>query len=563
MRTKSAQAQAVIDNPSHSARVIVWVADSAGALQELTASDITYGAPLHLDTVASLTVEESVDTPRVANIALNFQQGLFSRSPLNVTGSNPLQTAAASIFVGREVLIECIVTPADGNLDLGSGCRMTLFNGYIDSTAFPENQLELVCTDRTAKLRDTWIEKERLYGFCTGAFATKGAFVYRNDLILGVGDLIVPSKLNMNGHFYRVTGGAGAIGATEPVWPTGAGAVVASGFLSLTESGATSTAGIAVETIMQQILTDNGIAETMITPVSPTWLIYPYLQGRTSVLDALKQFSTQLGWRLAFMWNAGAAAFRLTFQAPDRARITVDKAIAANDETRCSDLSIDVFGIRNVVRVTYGNAAARDNDGIPRREFVERTNAASVTKYGRRYMEVTEADTSNIDSPSEGATLAQAVVDDLAEPTVGAGIDCPIDPFVEIGDMIQLPADGRRMSSAQLLACESMRFSFAGESARSSFVVRGKPSAGRLTWLALDGKRKEKQDDIHLTTMLDSLAPSQLLASLVGGQSVKIGNADVALGGKRHGTTEHELHVSATAGFVPSPSTKRGPMPAW
>jgi hypothetical protein len=555
MRTKTTQAIAVIANPSHGARVVVFVADSGGTLRELGAArkDLTDG----INPVTDLTIEESVDTVRTCNFTMMTAFGKWNRSPLVLGATNPFQPSTPTVTIGRAVKVVVTVTPPDHDIELSAGCTLTVFEGFVDAVDFAEGMMEVTCTDKMAVLRDTWIEKERVYGFCTGAFATKGAFVWRYDNVdLAIGDLVIPSKLKMNGHFYRVTAKVSAGSTVEPTWPTGGGSTVVSGGITFTESGATSTVGIAVETLIQQILTDNGIAETLITPVSPGWTIYPYVQERSSVMDALKVLSNQIGWRLCFIWNAGASAYRLTLFSPNRSAAVADKTLTVSEEVGCASLGIDVFSIRNAVRVIYGDASSRDPDGLPVRIVCDVSDPASIAKYGRRFMELREGDVSNIDSFAEATTLANAVLADLKEPTIGLDVTCPVDPFLEVGDMVQMNADGIRFSSALLLAVEKLRLSFSEGVAKTQLTLRGQPVAQRQGWLELDGKRKINKGDIHTLTMLDSTSPTQTAASVIGGQSIVLSDADSA-GGKVKGTTMHEIHISETPGFTPSASTKR------
>lgn len=549
MRTKSAQASAVLANVAHTARILLEVADSGGTLQSIV--DACGESPIE-----SVKIEESVDAVRTATVSLQMAQGLRSRSPFNVGAGNPEQLSAASMTVGREVKITAVVTPDDSSLGPITGLSLEIFRGYVDELQTPGPLLELTCTDQTAKLRDTWIERERVYGLCTGVNATRGAYVWRYDLpAFAVGDLVLPSELKANAHFYKVTAGAGAPTATEPVWPTGAGSTVVSGGVTFTEAGITSAIGTAVETVMQQILTDNigAIAlATLAVPVSPSWVITPYIQARTSVQDAMQQFATQLGWRCCFVWNAGAGAYQLTLFAPDRTRVTVDLALAVDQELECTDLGVDLFSIRNVVQVVYGDSAVMDPHGTPWRKTIAVTDAPSVAKYGRRFMEVSEADVSAIDSAAEATQLANYILADLKEPLLGMRLSIPIDPFIEIGDMVQVPADARRFSSANLLAVEGLEHSFDSNGARTSLTLRGQPVAARAGWLTIEGRHTK---DVHLTSLLTQLGPTAQSGSVVGGQRLDLINGQTLKGGRKFGRNV-EVHLSTSPGFTPSSATK-------
>lgn len=71
------------------------------------------------------------------------------------------------------------------------------------------------------------------------SFATNSQDVYpawRASLVVVLDEVFLPTVLN--GHKYKITT-AGTLGATEPTWPTGAGATVASGTAVFTEFGST------------------------------------------------------------------------------------------------------------------------------------------------------------------------------------------------------------------------------------------------------------------------------------------------------------------------------------
>ena len=537
MITKSAQVSAYLANPTHTAALRVFVANSAGTLKHV--ATLVPGA----DPTISVEIEESVDDHRHCTITLQRQVGYHSLAPLidNLTAGQPATALA------RKVVIDVAIQPAGGDATLSS---IDTFNGYIDRIEWPDDMMVLQCSDQSAKLRDTFIERERVYGLCTGAYATKGAYIWNDKSdapALVVGDLVLPSKLNANGHFYRVTAAASPQLTTEPTWPTGGGSTVVSGGVTLTESGSTSTTGIAVETIMQQILDDNGLsAFTLSVPVSPSWIITPYIQQRESVLDALTVFAEQIGWNLRF----SKSTFALTLSAPDRAATVAVKTIAATEECEFSELSEDITEIRNVVAGIYGDASSRDGEGAPTRIRREVSDATSITKYGRRFMEISEASNSNIDSSSEMDQMINAVLADLKEPTAIASISFPVDPYLELGDLIQFPADSLRFQATQKLAIVAMRDRYEAKGQRTTITVGGQPVARRTGWLAMDTRIAE--DRGHQLQILDTQGPSVTITPTIGGARTRIGGTVYTRDPRAQG---FEVHISDTPGFTPSSAT--------
>jgi hypothetical protein len=540
VRTKGAGAAAILANPSHGGVCTVSVYDAAGTTPYNLA-----GQTFPTDPVLEVTIQDGIDGPRTATVILQRQQGARSVAPL-VTAGNPL---AGLVDVGRRITITCAVVPPDSE---ASAETITVFDGFVDEVAWPDDSCTLTCTDKTAKLRDTWIETERAYGFATGASATKGVMVWNPLYVPALNDLVVPSQANFNGHFYKVTGTSpGGAEPVEPPWPTGSGATVTTDNL-FQEVGTVSETGTADETIIQQIINDAGLSAfcTLQTPVSPSWLIRPYVQQRSSVADAIKGLIDQLGWYCRYEWSTGLSKYELTLKQPARTATTANKTLTVYEELKTSSLAVDVFSIRNAVRITYSETASRAANGQVPRKQVEVTDATSITKYSRRYMEVQEADTSQIDSSTEASRMAQAIVDDLKEPLIGLALAFPVDPYLELGDLIAIPADGLRFSATQTLAVDTLTHRFQQGSSSTEVKLRGKPASNRQGWLELDARLKP--GEVGQTTAFDTVSATTVTTSAV------VGGVNISLAyslGKGAGIPCVEVHLSTSAGFTPGPST--------
>lgn len=543
MRTKSAQATAVLANPAHTARAIVTVYDA-----DDNATTFESGELLGItEPTLSVEVKQDVDSFRTATVTLLRQQGRYSLSPLVTTG-NPLDPL---VNVGWRIVIETELLPPDVGAGVIAGLRETIFDGFIDEMRWPGDDLELVCTDKSAEPRDRWIERERFYGAATGAYATKGCYLWDYTMpALVVGDLVMPSETNLNGHFYRVTAATSPQTVAEPTWPTGSGSTVVSGGVTLTESGVTSETGVAVEELIQQILDDNGLSNIVLDcPTSPSWNIRPYLQKRETVMGAIKALVEQLGWWLRFEWSSTSSAYVLRLAEPDRASTTVHKVLTEDDEVDCTELGIDVWSIRNVVRVVYGDSSSRSPTGGPTRIALEVSDATSIAQYGRRFMEVAEDDASAIDTAAEATRLANAILSDLAQPLIGVGLSFSLDPYLELGDRITIPADGLRWSAAQTLAVQSLSHVIDGAGARTTVTMRGAPAAAHNGWLDMEGRINRA--DVHRLTMANSVSLTTTVAPSVGGTRFTAARSL----NKSALNTAMELHVSPTTGFAPSAST--------
>lgn len=553
MAVRDASIDAVIANPSHSGRCVVYIGDSAGAVTALG----TVGGVVDLyDPLEGAEVTFSIDAHGTCTLRVKRQLGKWSFSPLSVGGGNPLQPTEARFAYGRRVQVFAYVTPPDAGMNTPATTRW-VFDGVIDSIAWPNETMEIVCSDRTGTLRDTFIERERMYGFCTGA--TRGAEVWRYDIgALGLNTVVVPSKLRQTGHWYFVSV-AGTPAVTEPAWPTGAGATVVSGTCTFTEGGVTSLVGQSAETIMGQLLTDNPSTGSvphpaLYTPVASGWVIKPFIQSRMSLLKALEVFPEQIGWRLHMWWDqanavGGGAIWYLRFIVPDRARAVVDKTIPLDHETDCSDLSTNGWMVRNVIHVVFPDTTSRDPGGQPWRVTRIASDAPSIAANGRRFMEIREDDTSQIQTAAQADTLAAAVLADLKDAPIGLSVQIPSDPWCDVGDMVKVLADGFRYSTDQTLAAQQVKHAWGDQSARTELTLLGKPAARREGWLVKDTRLRG--NDPYATVLFDSESITESLVPVIGG--ARFGHSG---NGSKQGLEPHyEIHISETPAFTVSAAT--------
>jgi hypothetical protein len=547
VRTISANESAILTaTGGRKTRVRVKVKDSGGTFRDLT----TYPG---LNLVLGCDWGEGVDSPGMdADIQLKRESEKISLAPLMT--ASPLNRAfaypgsyAKLIDVAREVQIET-ATVADG-VEPVLGDWSLQFHGYIDVTdAASGPNLTLRCADQQAKLRDTYIERERAYAFAQGGNATKGCDYWRPSMTYsGTGARGIPTEAKKNGHFYRITT-SGTTGSTEPAWPTGAGATVTDGTVVWTESGSTSiTAGTAVQTVIQQIIDDNlgsGVF-TLEVPASPGWSIKAYKQERMSVWDAIKKLADQIGWDIRFKWHSGSSSFKLTLYSPDRAKVVPNRTFGPSERYPLKELSVDVAWIRNAVQVVYNDSADLDAQKRPKRKTVVRTDPTSVTAYGRRFCEVAEGETSNIDSATEANTLADAILSDLANPVADHACELPYFRHVELSDLLRWSSDSLHYDSNQDLAVTSYRHHIGNDGkGRTDIKTRGKPSAGEKRW-------HRKMDRDRHTLDLDNTGSISFLATdVVGGTKISILGTEQKAALEQH----YAIHLSDSAGFTPSTS---------
>lgn len=242
-----------------------------------------------------------------------------------------------------------------------------------------------------------------------------------------------------------------------------------------------SAAGTAVEGEMQDILDDNDTGVNMSVPASPSWAITSWVQRKEPVLEALRRLAFQIGWDVRYKWRASPPGYALTLYEPDRTKVTPDRTLSASQYYDVTRLAMNRAGIRNVVRVIYTDA----DEG---RKAVERSNATSINKYGRRFMEIVEVASWQIDTSTEATAMADGALYDLKEPKMDQEVVMPYFFPVELGDLYRFSANGLHYSTAQDLAVIGFRHHLSRDEQRTTLIVRGSPAGAYKQWLVREAR---------------------------------------------------------------------------
>jgi len=235
-----------------------------------------------------------------------------------------------------------------------------------------------------------------------------------------------------------------------------------------------------------QALINAGISvapPALYTPVSPGWTIGPWTQRRESVMQSIQTLADQIGWLVKYKYDPISRLYRLTLHDPQRAQTRFDGVITPKDYTQVSRIAQALTNVRNVVRVSFldtnGGANGVDREGnvrgAPAKQ--EASDAASIALYGRRFMEIAESATSNIDSNAEALEMASAILADLKTPDVNIDLDLPYWE-IEIGDRLLFEENGRTWDTPQTMCVVSKTISFQGGSVRTSLQMKAAPASG-------------------------------------------------------------------------------------
>lgn len=246
----------------------------------------------------------------------------------------------------------------------------------------------------------------------------------------------------------------------------------------------------SIQNVMQSIMTAHAgsPAQTLNVAASPGFNINPYNQEPMPIFQALQELVFLIGWDLRPRWVSAFNEFRLTLSEPDRTTTTTQHTIFADEIFDYTDAGISIDDVRNVVRVVYTDGTLTQGGQLVTKEVV-RSDSASITKYGRRWFELTEGSSSQIDTQGEAEALADAVLADLAEPRLSCSLDVPLWWPVEIGDYYLLEADAQRWGADQQLAVIGYRHVVDSSGAAiTSLTLTGKPRSGHRQWLEREGR---------------------------------------------------------------------------
>ncbi len=246
-----------------------------------------------------------------------------------------------------------------------------------------------------------------------------------------------------------------------------------------------STSGIAVETVMNQILADNGIAITVTVPVSPNWFLLPYEQARVPVFDALRALALQIGWDLRYKYPAVGDTPLLTLYPPDRTgvftNLVTGLVVTPDEYIKVTNMEIGDDEVRNFGRLIYVDGATGT------KAEVTQFDSASIATFNRRYIEISEGSSSNIDTAAEAQAMIDAVIADLATPFADHALEIFHLWPVQLGDVMRCTANDVHYTDDQEYAVVALSHRFADGHAESTLQMRGKPAGAYRQWIAMHG----------------------------------------------------------------------------
>lgn len=242
--------------------------------------------------------------------------------------------------------------------------------------------------------------------------------------------------------------------------------------------------GIAIQTVMQSIIDDvfGAAVHTVYVPVSPGFNVVTYRQQKMSVMDALQDLVQLIGWDIRYKWDDGTSAFRLTLSEPPRTKTVPDYTFGPSAYINIRDLELDLTNIRNVVSVSF-----KDSADLGNRNTVTVSDAPSITKYGRRFFLMQEADSSPIDTSAEATEMADAALADLKDPKANQEAGLHLFWPTDLGDLYRYSPNAVTYNVNQDLAVSEITHEISRDSHRTRIRVRGSPAGQYITWLGRGG----------------------------------------------------------------------------
>lgn len=243
--------------------------------------------------------------------------------------------------------------------------------------------------------------------------------------------------------------------------------------------------GVLLEDVITQLFEDNGFLglSPALPDGSPNWYLEEYEQDTVNLLDAARTLAQQIGWDLRYRWNGNTPQLQL-FD-PGRSKtftnLVTGFTIGPGEYTSVTKMTIDDQWVRNDGKLKYRDATT----GL--QAEVTSSDAASINTFGRRPIHLDERSTRNIDSAAEAQNMLDIVIADLKYPFADHAIDTYLLWPLELNDLLQFAANDVHYDAAQTYAIVGYTHTIRKGHMSSSFLTRGTPSGGYLTWIRKHG----------------------------------------------------------------------------
>jgi hypothetical protein len=506
------------------------------------------------DWVESVSYNGGTDVS-VAKASIRIRRQAERLTLATLMTSKYSQAHGVLLDIANKIVVEVAVTGHDLPRPSASGDWVEVFRGEIDDVDWGKDPVTLKCRDQGHLLVDTFIEVQRVYGSPSGTNIETviqdllddnintpqlGGFSPGNPLELysvngtgapafnpsdSPGFLIrtfIQSKESLFATIRRLAQMIGfdvkylwheITGQFQLVWRAPPRPVSAQGTLTLTGQpvatetftiNATTVTAVAAAPTTDEFLIGSTVTETVENIVA----------ALNTGSEAANIFADRVenADKVLIEWSSSGTAGNSIVFTEAMTNTTADGGgtlggtqLGADGPT-IPDFTFDHDGyfslnrvriakqnIRNVQQVTF-----QDPNNLNQRITVIRFDAASIAKNGRRFMEMTEASASPIDTVQEAANLANIALNDLSEPDVEQSAEMRYFWPIEDYDLYEFEANNQHYDTNQKLAVSKFSHKLTRTSSRTVMETRGKPAGGIDRWLRLEGDNiRNPAQDLH------------------------------------------------------------------
>jgi hypothetical protein len=276
-------------------------------------------------------------------------------------------------------------------------------------------------------------------------------------------------------------------------------------------------AGTPILDVSQELVDDGmGVGQYVLetTPAPPSFNVTRYEVTEVSVWEALEKLGDQPGAVFRQAWSYTASEYRTILVTPPREKVLPDYEVTPSTYLDVHHISTGSANLRTIVRV-YGVEAGTGAElvhQVPAEELV--SSDAKVLQYGPRYLQLSEDNTSAIDTQAELEAFGNAVYADVSSPPIPLEIETKYCWFAEPDQLVRWKANGKLWDEGQDSAVLSLTHDFPSPGvARTRWKTAGKPKGRYASWMnqgvAIAG-RQAKPPSEALARLIDFLPRQRL-----------------------------------------------------
>lgn len=242
-------------------------------------------------------------------------------------------------------------------------------------------------------------------------------------------------------------------------------------------------AGAALATFLQDVLDQQhgvGVIPLTVDGSAPSFFVNARDLGPSDDMgefDLLSETAALPGALLRYKYDS-SDVLSFTLFAPNRNPTSPDWTTDGG-EYEALDVGIGLDAVRNYIIVRYMDASF----GLQSVTSPATPVSASITRYGLRVMVIDLAASTTINDQTAAGNLADAIRSDMEFPIIEHTLTAHGLWFAELGDYVQLAANGIHYDTDQFGGITSIQHTYANGELKSVLGMRAKPSGRYRGWL--------------------------------------------------------------------------------